>query len=157
MRMSIKRQFYTLACTVFILIALVFTTTGCNATDSITETQSTLDKIAQPANNVSCPALSSRNWQAWIDEGSVNEPRLNISGEVDLPTPNYTVKWKLENGDRFSSLARNISIAFIPLEGIVIQVVTPTEVSFSMPLSTPDLKTVRIYCGDKLFTEMSIG
>ncbi|MEO1673220.1 MAG: hypothetical protein AAFR77_20985, partial [Cyanobacteria bacterium J06631_2] len=85
------------------------------------------------------------------------EPRLNISGEVDLPTPNYTVKWKLENGDRFSSLARNISIAFIPLEGIVIQVVTPTEVSFSMPLSTPDLKTVRIYCGDKLFTEMSIG
>jgi len=156
MRMPIKRQFYTLACTVFILIALAFITISCNATDSIAEKQSTPDKIAQPANIVACPALSSRNWQAWVDEAAVNEPRLNISGEVDLPTPNYKAKWKLENSDRYSSLARNISISFTPPKGMVIQVVTPTKVSFSLPFSAPDRKIVKIYCGDKLLAEMPI-
>lgn len=108
----------------------------------------------ETTNNSFCPTMESRNWHAWIDRVAEKEPRLNISGEVDLPTPGYKVEWQPGILDRRNPPAQRISISFIPPEGIVAQVITPTEVSFTMPSPILKYRSVAIYCDDKLLVDL---
>ena len=121
---------------------------------NISEKQNTTEEVTQPENTTSCPVRSSRNWHAWIDRVAENESRLNISGEVDLPTPGYKVEWQPGILDRRNPPAQRISISFIPPEGMTIQVITPTEVSFTMPSPILKYRSVAIYCGDKLLADI---
>ena len=141
----------------FVLAGIV---TGCSTKANLSEAQNILEKqnvkeqVAEPANTTSCPVKSSRNWYAWIDRVAENEPRLVISGEVDLPTPGYKVEWRSGIRDRSQPPAQRLSISFTPPEGTVIQVITPTEVSFTMPSLLLEYSSVMIYCGEKLLAEI---
>ena len=128
--------------------------TSCSTQTNIPEKQNSNKAIAKPVNNSSCPAMESRNWQAWIDGVAENEPRLNIVGEVDLPTPGYKVEWQPGILDKRKPPAQRISISFVSPEGIVAQVITPTKVSFTMPSAILEYRSVMIYCGDKLLAEI---
>ena len=140
----------------FVLAGIV---TGCSTKANLSESQNVPEKkntkeLAEPANTTSCPVKSSRNWHAWIDRVAENEPRLVISGEVDLPTPGYKIQWRSRILDRRQPPAQRLSISFIPPDGIVTQVITPTEVSFTMPSLLLEYSSVMIYCGDKLLANI---
>ena len=142
----------TFVVTLFLLIA------GCNSnfkTEVNTEGQQNIDNaIAETTDNSFCPVIGSRNWHAWIDRVAENESRLNISGEVDLPTPGYQVEVKPGILDRRQPPAQRFSLSFTSPDGIVAQVITPTKVSYTMPTSILEYRSVIIYCGDKLLAEI---
>ena len=154
--MSTPKWFYSLACKISATV-LIGVSTSCNtqANPPKAETsakQNTEERVTET--NTTCPAMESRNWHAWIDRVAENEPRLNISGEVDLPTPGYKVEWQPGILDRRNPPTQRISISFIPPEGVVTQVITPTEVSFTMPSPILKYRSVAIYCGDKLLADI---
>lgn len=152
--MSTQINFSPLIFSVVLSIML----TGCLAKSTTKqETKSPLnanDDISQPLNNSSCNVMQSRNWQAWIDRVAENEPRLNIVGEVDLPTPGYKVEWKPGILDRRKPPAQRLSLLLTPPEGMVTQVITPTKVNYVMPASSLEYRYILIYCGDQLLTEI---
>ena len=168
--MSAKKRFYTLAYESIISFVLAGIVTGCSSPANLREAQNTPEKQniqeqqvveSTDTTSTSCPAIESRNWHAWIDYGvsrrhrvAENEPRLVISGEVDLPTPGYKVEWKPGILDRRQPPAQRLSISFIPPDGMVTQVITPTEVSFTMPSLLLEYRSVMIYCGDKLLADI---
>ena len=128
--------------------------TSCSQQTNIPEKQSSSGEIVKSVNNSSCPVMESRNWNAWIDRVGETEASLNVTGEVDLPTPGYKVEWQSGILDRRKPPAQRISISFVPPEGIVAQVITPTEVNFTMPSPILEYRSVTIYCGDKLLAEI---
>ena len=146
--MLAKKCFYTLFCEAIAFITLMAIVTGCSQAN-LPEAQD-----AEATNIISCPIVESRNWHAWIDRVAENEPRLVISGEVDLPTPGYKIEWRSGIRDRQQPPAQRLSISFIPPDGMVAQVVTPTEVSFTMPSPVLEYSSVMIYCGDKLLADI---
>ncbi len=156
--MTIEKHLYTATCAIAFSLVMM----GCNTkTVPQSETEQKLNTnntIAESTdkleNNSFCPVIASRNWHAWIDRVAENEPRLNISGEVDLPTPGYQVEVKPGILDRRQPPAQRFSLSFTPPEGIVAQVITPTKVSYTMPTSILEYRSIMIYCGDKLLVEI---
>ena len=156
--MSTRINFSALIFSVILSLML----TGCIATSTTKQetksVQNTDDAISQPlaksVNDSSCAVMKSRNWHAWIDRVAENEPRLNIVGEVDLPTPGYTIEWKPGILDRRKPPSQRLSLLLTPPEGIVIQVITPTKVNYVMPASSLEYRAILIYCGDQLLTEI---
>ena len=150
--MSTKKFFYTL-----VLAGIV---TSCSTRANLPEAQDTPEKnieeqVTEPINTTtSCPTVESRNWHAWIDGVAENNPRLVISGEVDLPTPGYKVEWQPGILDRSQPPAQRLSISFTPPDGVVTRVITPTEVSYTMPSLLLEYRSVMIYCGDKLLADL---
>ena len=145
---------YFLTCTT--VLSLV--TAGCTSVRSReTKTEENFNshsEIAQTTDNSFCPVLKTRNWHAWIDRLGEKESRLNIRGEVDLPTPGYQVEWQPGILDRRQPPAQRLTLSLVPPEGMVIQVITPTKVNFTMPTSILEYRSVMIYCGDKLLAEI---
>ena len=146
--------------TLFFIITLSLILTGC-PTKSVTKekdqslhnTNTTVaESLAKPLNNSSCNIMQSRDWHAWIDRVAEKEPRLNIVGEIDLPTPGYTIEWQPGILDRSQPPTQRLSLYLTPPEGMVIQVITPTKVNYVMPASSLEYKAIAIYCGDKLLT-----
>ena len=166
--MPIKKSFDILAYKSIISFVLAGIVTGCSSPANLSEVQNKLEKqntqeqVVESINttSASCPVIESRNWHAWIDRVAENEPRLIVSGEVDLPTSGYEVEWRSGILDRLSSNggsqppAQRLSVSFTPPDGIVAQVVTPTEVSFTMPSLLLEYSSVMIYCGDKLLADL---
>ena len=163
--MLTKKPFHTLAYETSASLVLAGIVTSCSTQANLPEAQNTPKKQnieeqqdAEPTNtttSTSCPTRSSRNWHAWVDRVAENESRLNISGEVDLPTPGYKAEWRLGILDRRQPPAQRLSVSFTPPGGTVIQVITPTEVSFSMPSPVLEYRSVMIYCGDKLLADIA--
>ena len=154
--MSIKKRFHILAYEIIVFVVLAVVVTGCSTQPNLPEKQNIEEQQAvEPTNTTtSCPIVESRNWHAWIDRVAENEPRLVISGEVDLPTPGYKVKWRSGILDRRQPPTQRLSISFTPPDDIVAQVITPTEVSFTMPSPVLEYHSVMIYCGDKLLADI---
>ena len=150
--MFTKLNTYFLTSLTLLMLIIAGCTTSPN-TEAKTETD--LDpnnEIAQ--NTVNCPVMESRNWHAWIDRDRENKAKLNITGEVDLPTPAYTVEWQPGILDRRQPPTQRINLSFVRPEGIVAQVITPTEVSYTMPTQILEYRSVAIYCGDRLLAEI---
>ena len=144
-----------LACQLILALVMFGSLTSCNAQSNTTSEQDNYEDIKQPGDNLSCPVIASRNWQAEINNNGANEPSLIITGEIDLPTPGYQVAWQPEISDRQEASIPRIRISLIPPEGIVTQVITPTAVSFTMPSALPEYSSVMVYCGDQLLAEIS--
>ena len=147
--MLAKINSYFLTCTT----VLYLVTAGCTRLQTI-ENSNSNSQIAQTTDRSFCPVMETRNWHAWIDRLGQKESRLNIRGEVDLPTPGYKVEWQPGILDRRRPPAQRISLSLVPPEGIVAQVITPTKVNFTMPTSILEYRSVMIYCGDKLLAEI---
>ncbi|MEW4448225.1 hypothetical protein [Qipengyuania sp. JC766] len=97
-----------------------------------------------------CPAYDSRNWTAWIDRmpGPGSRPTLNISGEVDMPTPGYTVRLVAGPADRAQPPGLRFRLEATASDGMVTQVITPTEVRYREPTPYSRIREIIITCGD---------
>ncbi len=100
----------------------------------------------------SCMIRKSRKWHAWIDRYTSNQAvyRLNIFGEVDLPSPGYTLTWSRGITDRMQPPGQRLTLLATPSQGMEIQVITPTETKFTMETPIPKFRHVSIYCGERL-------
>lgn len=100
-----------------------------------------------------CPVLDSRNWKASTaaeGEGHV----LTIEGEVDLPTPGYAITWREWIADRAFPPGLRVHLDAAPPSDLVMQVVTPTPVSFTMKGANANYRVVYVLCGGDAIAEI---
>lgn len=105
-----------------------------------------------------CHIYDTRNWHAWLDTFDVakGKYRLNITGEVDLPSPGYELTWKMGIADRAFPPGQNIMLSAKKPDGrMAIQVITPTAVSLTQEVPYAAYRKVDIFCGDKLLTTIT--
>jgi len=100
-----------------------------------------------------CPVLDSRNWKASTaaDEGG---HVLTIEGEVDLPTPGYAVTWRAGIADRAFPPGLRVHLDAAAPSDLVMQVVTPTPVSFSMKGANANYRVIYVLCGGEAIAEI---
>jgi hypothetical protein len=103
-----------------------------------------------------CPVIDSRNWHAWVDAmpGPGAQRTLNISGEVDLPTPGYTVSLHAGPMDRMMPPGQRFELELAAPDGMVAQVVTTTPVKYREPTPHARYRSVTILCGGKPLATM---
>jgi hypothetical protein len=98
-----------------------------------------------------CPAVSSSDWQAWVNAmpGPNARPRLIATGRVTMPTGGYRYRW----GDLrvMESYPVQISVQLIPIppSGPATQALESQEVRGEWPMSPP-VGSLTITCGDKI-------
>ena len=107
--------------------------------------------------STSCPVIDSRDWAAWINAmpGPDAEPTLIVTGEIDLPTPDYTIEITLGPADRMMPPGQYLDLAASAPDGMVAQVVTPTPVRFETRAVYPEYRKVVVRCGDTLLAEIT--
>lgn len=107
--------------------------------------------MAPPPESASaaCPVLDNRNWHAWVDRmpGPDAQVTLNISGQVDLPTPGYSVSLRAGPMDRAMPPGQSFELVATPPGGIVTQVVTPADVRYREPTVHQRYRRIVIGCG----------
>jgi hypothetical protein len=103
-----------------------------------------------------CPVIASRGWNAHINAmpGPGAKPTLIITGEVDLPTPGFTVELIAGPADRMMPPGQRFSLVATPPEGMVTQVVTATPVRYSAPATYGTYRSITIGCGGKVLAEI---
>lgn len=103
-----------------------------------------------------CPIQESRNWHAWIDRvsGASQSSRLNISGQIDLPNPGYTVSWKSGPLDRRNPPSLRLFIETQAPEGVVAQVIDPRDVRYELETKVLHYRSILILCGDRKLGEI---
>ena len=105
-----------------------------------------------------CSIYDSRNWHAWLDTFDLakGKYRLNITGEVDLPSPGYELTWKMGIADRAFPPGQNITLSAKKPDGrMSIQVITPTAVSLKQEVPHAAYRKIAIFCGDTLLTTIT--
>jgi hypothetical protein len=102
-----------------------------------------------------CPVLASRNWQATLNKPADGPAELTLTGEVDLPTPGYTVQFSQGITDRAMPPSQQIIAAFTPPSGMVMQVVTAHQLKYILPNALPHYRSLRVRCGDTVIVTLT--
>ena len=107
--------------------------------------------------DTSCPVIDSRDWQAWINAmpGPDAKPMLIVIGEVDMPTPGYTIAITLGPMDRMMPPGQYLDLSATAPDGMVAQVVTPTPVRFETPAVYSEYRKIVVRCGGTLLAEIT--
>lgn len=99
-----------------------------------------------------CPVIGEGKWQAWLDAmpgpGSTG-PTLNIAGEVDLPTPGYTLTLVEGPADRMMPPSQRFRLEAVPPGGMTAQVVTHETVKYRARSTYPAYRSIIVLCGDR--------
>jgi len=103
---------------------------------------------------MACPLLDSRNWRAFTTPDGEGHA-LTIEGEVDLPTPGYALAWREGPADRAFPPGLRVHLEATPPDGIVMQVVSPTPVSWSSPGASAEYRVVIVLCGGEAIAEIA--
>ncbi|MFN0022539.1 MAG: hypothetical protein ACKVS5_01410 [Parvularculaceae bacterium] len=101
-----------------------------------------------------CPVLDSRSWAAWTTPDGDGHT-LHIEGEIDMPTPGYALTWSQGPADRAMPPGLRLKLDAAAPGGVVMQVVTPTPVSYDMAQASPDYRTVIVVCGGEAIAEIA--
>ena len=133
---------------------------GCAQEQTPAPTQTVLNETVgvateeKSAMSENCPVIDSRGWSAWLNKmPSVDGgARLNIAGEVDLPTPGYSVEWIEGPAD---PPGQRFTLVLTPPDGIVPQVVTPTPVKYEGAATYPAYRSILINCGGEGIAEIT--
>lgn len=103
---------------------------------------------------MACPVLDSRNWRAFTTpDGDGNA--LTIEGEVDLPTPGYTIAWREGPADRAFPPGLRVYLDASPPDGAVMQVVSPTPVSWSLTGANAEYRVIYVLCDGEAIAEIA--
>ncbi len=102
-----------------------------------------------------CPIYETRAWHAWVDQaGEDGANRLIVFGQVDLPSPGYAIDWEQGPMDRMNPPSLRLRLTATPPDGVVIQVITPTDVTLALPTAESSFRSVFILCGDRSLVEI---
>jgi len=104
-----------------------------------------------------CAVYQSRDWQAWISAmpGPDAKPTLHIQGEVDMPTPGYSVKLVEGPADRMQPPGLRFRLETKRPDGMTMQVITPKKVRYSEPTPYSQIREIIITCGDETLVTIS--
>ena len=92
-----------------------------------------------------CPVIESRDWIARVSAGTADSgARLLVTGELDLPTPGYTVTLKEGPADRRMPPAQHLLLELTPPDGMVSQVSPRSR--YATKASPPMPNTARSSC-----------
>ena len=101
-----------------------------------------------------CPVLDSRNWTAFTTPDGDGHA-LTIEGEIDLPTPGYALAWRTGIADRAFPPGLRVHLDATPPAGVVMQVVTPTPVSYTSTGANAQYRVVYVLCGGEAIAEIA--
>ena len=104
-----------------------------------------------------CAVIESSNWLAWVDAmpGPDTRPTLHVTGDIVLPTPGYTISWRLGALDRMQPPGQRLVLETMRPEGMVAQVITPVAVAYAGESAITDYREVIVSCGDKVLATIS--
>ncbi len=105
-----------------------------------------------------CPVLESRNWAAWIDKmpaPDADGPRLRITGEIDVPTPGYTVEWREGPADRAMPPGQRMILSLTAPGGMVAQVVTTMTVDYAGKAAFDAYRAIYVVCEGEGIAEIT--
>jgi hypothetical protein len=113
---------------------------------------------AAPAQTAGCPVVDSRDWSAHIDAmpGPGAQRTLIVTGEVDLPTPGYTVRLTVGPADRSAIPVQQMILVAQPPGGTTAQVVTPHPVRYDGRAIAEHYRAVRVMCGGEQLADLEV-
>jgi hypothetical protein len=112
------------------------------------------EALAEPEDaQIACPILDARSWKAWT-AGAGDGHALMIEGEIDLPTPGYAIMWRAGAADRAMPPGLRVHLDAVAPADLVMQVVTPTPVSWSMDRANERYRVIYVLCGDETIAEI---
>lgn len=107
-----------------------------------------------------CAVSESRNWTAHINAmpGPNAQRTLIVAGEVDLPSPGYTLALNEGPADRSAIPMQTLNLVVTPPpEGVMsAQVITPTAVNYSGPAIAEQYRGVRVICEGNQLAEIEV-
>lgn len=104
-----------------------------------------------------CPVSDTRDWSAWVDNlpGPDAKPMLRVAGQVKLPKPGFNESWTVGMADRSAIPTQHLMLELTEPDGMVIQVETWRQVSFSTPAIAENYKSVIVKCGEEVLAEIA--
>ncbi len=114
-----------------------------------------IDNVSQSVSNA-CPAYETRNWRAWIDtsDSSTGTGRLNITGQIDLPSPGYSIDVTKGRLDKRNPPLLRINVAPMPPEGAALAVITSEDVLYSVETPILRYRSIVVLCGERRLAEL---
>ncbi len=112
------------------------------------------DAVAADPSLDPCPALDSRNWTAWTAPDGAGHA-LTIEGEIDMPTPGYALSWREGPADRAMPPGLRVYLDAAPPADLVMQVVTPTPVTYTLKGASPVYRVIYVLCGGETIGEIA--
>jgi len=100
-----------------------------------------------------CGVIDQRNWSATRSAGS--SPALTVAGEIDLPTPGYSVSLARDPAESASTTEPRLILTLRPPSGVVAQVVTPTPVRYFGPAPAA-YTAVHVVCDGQPLTDLMV-
>lgn len=134
-------------------IASLLSLLGCsNASQSKDRNVNKSEKLAIET----CAILKSGKWHAWLDtypqeKGSY---RLNVVGEVRLPSPSYDLVWIVGPTDSMKPPRLSLFLKTLSQGGISAQVITDVTARYEMTTPIAHYHHLSIVCGNKLLEQI---
>ncbi len=107
----------------------------------------------QVAATNACGIIAHRNWTATRSAGG--SPALTVAGELDLPTPGYSVSLARDANEAAGATEARLTLTLTPPTNMVAQVVTATPVRYFGPAATA-YTSVNVNCGGETLTTISV-
>ena len=138
-----------------VLLAMAFSQL-CNAGNH-SESEHAQTSGQAGTGNENCPVLQSRHWHAWIERATDNNvvSRLIITGQVDMPTPGYTVTFTPGPLDRRQPPTLRVMLNAKAPQGMSLQVIDIKNISFRMDTEILNYRAIIVACGDEQLTEIA--
>jgi len=103
-----------------------------------------------------CPVLESRDWVAQVSAGTAgSSARLLVTGEIDLPTPGYTVTLSEGPADRRMPPAQHLLLELTPPDGMVSQVLTTVAVRYEGAAAYPEYRAILVQCDNRVLATIT--
>lgn len=113
-------------------------------------------RTAPPTMSRSCLAVSSSDWQAWVNAmpGPNAEPKLIATGKVVMPTGGYSYRWGSMRVMESYPVQVSIQLIPVPPPGPATQALETQEVRGEWTASPP-IGSLTITCGDTVLGRVS--
>jgi len=118
---------------------------------TIKEKESSAMKVNQTAE---CPIISSSNWSAQIETSEQGRSMLAIKGDIELPSPGYSVVLEPGIADKSATPSQHFNLKAKQLDGMYIQMITPMTLEHSAPAIAKQYRSIVIHCGDQIIASI---
>jgi hypothetical protein len=97
-----------------------------------------------------CPIVSSQNWSAKIVSSDLGKPMLLIKGDIELPSPGYSVVLKQGIADKSATPSQHFDLRTERLDGFYIQAITAVTLEHSAVAIAKQYRSIMIHCGEQI-------
>jgi hypothetical protein len=113
--------------------------------------ESSAMKVNQTAE---CPIISSSNWSAQIETSEQGRSMLAIKGDIELPSPGYSVVLEPGMADKSATPSQHFNLKAEQLDGMYIQMITPMTLQHSVPAIAKQYRSIVIHCDDQIIASI---